>query len=475
MMGSLTGLTQESLIALLLYDREQGGRVCSLVPIECYDGPYRRIASEAVNYWRQFNEPPGEHALDIFAAVELADPKKAELSRRLFESIQECRENINPKYVLGQAEGFVREQRFRKGIVEAVGLLEQGKLDDAQATVQESMKEGLRLFHSGLVFSETPPSDLTHDEVEALPTGIKELDEKELGPAVGELNLLIAPSNYGKSWWLNQLGKAAVTIAHASTLYVTLEMGERKVARRFLQSFCAVSKRRERIVNRVFEEDEQGRFVGISSEVLEKVGSLSDADVIQKLAGKHANFRRRSPLVIRQFPTGSLTVRELTAYLDALESQSRFKPKLMLLDYPDLMHVGDRSEHRISLGKIFQELRGLAISRQMAVAVVSQTNRMALGKKLITEKDVAEDYSKIATADVAFSYNQTEAERRLGLARLHVMKARGEEKGFTVLISQNYATGQFCISSTRMMPGRYWKAVEDGDVSERPVKRREML
>jgi hypothetical protein len=25
------------------------------------------------------------------------------------------------------------------------------------------------------------------------------------------------------------------------------------------------------------------------------------------------------------------------------------------------------------------------------------------------------------------------------------------------------------------MPGRYWKAVEDGDVSERPVKRREML
>jgi len=165
-------------------------------------------------------------------------------------------------------------------------------------------------------------------------------------------------------------------------------------------------------------------------------------------------------LVIRQFPTGALTVRELKAYLDSLEMSQRIVPDLLLVDYADLMSVGTR-DYRHELSTLYKDLRGLAVERNIAVATASQANRESSGKKFITGRGVAEDFSKIATADVVITYNRTEAEMRLGTARLYVDKGRNEEDKFSVLIAQNYKTGQFCLGSTRMMD-RYWRALEQG-------------
>jgi hypothetical protein len=476
-MGALTGLVQESLVALLLFDSENGDRVRSIVPPEVYDSPYRGFAKKATAFWDKFKEPPGEHAIDICEQLEQEDPRQADITRRIFDSIQQCKDGINAKYVLARTAEFIRGQGLRAGIIMAVELLEADKLDEAEVIIQKAIKGGLDVFHPGLLFSQLSLRDMLTEDVEVFPTGIKQLDERKLGPAIGELHLLIAPSNYGKSFWLMQLAKTAL-INHKRVVYITLEMSEKKVATRFLQSFYCISKRKEKkLVHRVFEENDAGQFCGIDVEELEDVNSLSDImedrELEKKLRRKHARFRRRSPLVIRQFPTGSLTTQQLVGYLESLEAQQGIAPDLLLVDYPDLMHMDGKQEHRIALGRIFQELRGIAIDRNLALATVSQTNRQALGKNLITEKDVAEDYSKIATSDVALSYNQTEEERKLGLARLHVMKARNEEKGFTMLLSQDYSIGQFCISSVRMA-SIYWAKLK-AEIEGATARRRERL
>ncbi|MFH1738370.1 MAG: hypothetical protein ABIH23_05135, partial [bacterium] len=127
-------------------------------------------------------------------------------------------------------------------------------------------------------------------------------------------------------------------------------------------------------------------------------------------------------------------------------------------------------DYRIALGSLYKDLRGLAVERNIAIATASQTNREFAGKKLITGRGVAEDYSKIATCDTIITYNQTEAEMRLGTARLYVDKGRNEEAKFSVMIAQSYKTGQFCLRSRRMAP-RYWSIVDpDGE-----KKRRERL
>jgi len=160
----------------------------------------------------------------------------------------------------------------------------------------------------------------------------------------------------------------------------------------------------------------------------------------------------------------------LRGYLDSLEMSRRIVPDLLLVDYADLMSIGTR-DYRHELGNLYKDLRGLAVSRNIAVATASQSNRSSLDAKIITGGSVAEDFSKIATSDVVLTYNRTEAERTIGTARLWVEKGRNDADKFTLLISQNYATGQFCISSTRMMPRKYWEAVKAGDDSDRPKRR----
>ncbi len=169
-------------------------------------------------------------------------------------------------------------------------------------------------------------------------------------------------------------------------------------------------------------------------------------------------------MVVKQFPTGSLTISGLQAYLDLLESTCDFVPDLLLVDYADLMYVDER-DYRIGIGQLYKHLRGIAVERDFAIATASQANRGGVGAVHITERNVAEDFSKIATADTIITFNQTVEEKRLGLARLHVANSRDDGDNITVLITQNYTRGQFVIQSALMQPV-YWDNFYKVDVEK---------
>jgi len=57
------------------------------------------------------------------------------------------------------------------------------------------------------------------------------------------------------------------------------------------------------------------------------------------------------------------------------------------------------------------------------------------------------------------SYNQTQDEHDLSLARLFVIKGRTEQDKFEVLISQAYGLGQFVIDSVGKISS-YWNQMQ---------------
>src|SRR5206468_3066557 len=127
-----------------------------------------------------------------------------------------------------------------------------------------------------------------------------------------------------------------------------------------------------------------------------------------KLAG-------RLPLVIREFPSGSLTMDGLRAYLDGLERLHKFVPDIILLDYPALMAI-DPARLRIDLGRGTMELRGIAGERNLMLVTPQQGNRAGEKTRWLGREHQAEDYSQGMTADIQLAYNQTLDERTLGLA-----------------------------------------------------------
>jgi len=164
-------------------------------------------------------------------------------------------------------------------------------------------------------------------------------------------------------------------------------------------------------------------------------------------------------LIIKEFPTGSLSIQKLRAYLDNLEGYYNFIPDIILLDYLDLMDI-DVDKLRIDLGRTAVELRGIAIERNLAMVTVAQSNRAGEDKAWLTRKNLGEDYSKVKTADVLITYNQLKHEKANGLARLFIDKGRNNKDGDAVLISQNYSLGQFCLDSGRIVLEDYGDLIE---------------
>ena len=203
-----------------------------------------------------------------------------------------------------------------------------------------------------------------------------------------------------------------------------------------------------------------GKLVGFERKKLKPKLYLSDPEIRTKLGGRLDRFGLRlNRIMIKDFPTGQLTIPALESYLDGLELQQGFIPDLIMVDYPLLMKF-DHKHQREMLGQIVKELRGIAVQRNLAMVIVGQSSKKGAGATQVDDTHIAEDWSQIGTADVILTYSQTEQEKQLGLARIYVADAREEEDRFTVLVAQSYATGQFCRASVRMHK-QYWNVLDE--------------
>jgi hypothetical protein len=242
-------------------------------------------------------------------------------------------------------------------------------------------------------------------------------------------------------------------------VYVTLEVSPRIIAGRLMQSLFSLKRREgDKATIAHFETDKTGKLMGIQSEEVDRPSLTSKAG-LKKIKSSYASnaqvARISENLVIQSFPTGSLRLKGLAAYLENLVSFHRFIPEVVVLDMPDLMYL-DIKNYRLGLGMLFKDLRGLAVDRNFALAAATQSNRASLKAYTITEGHTSEDISKIGIADVGISYNQTQEEKEVQVARLHIMIARNARDKWSACISQAYSLGQFCTGSI-IVPPREWK------------------
>ena len=340
-------------------------------------------------------------------------------------------------------------------------------LEEAEKLIKQSTTQVAAVFDAGLRLSNKERVlDFLDQQSACFPTGIPELDKRGFGPTRKELWLYIAAAKRGKTWMLIQLAKMAM-VHRLKVCHITLEMSEDRSAQRYLQALFAMSKRPEKQVVTKFERDQLGRLAGFGEAEIKPSLHMQDPKIREKLEKKIDKFGTRllDNIIIKQFPTGALTVRQLTAYLDGLENNERFLPDLLIVDYPDLMDV-DKNNYRLSIDEIYKELRGIAVGRNIALAVVSQGNRSSEKAKNVGSEHVAEAWSKIAHADCIITYNQTVAEQKMGLARLYVAGGRNDEDKLTLVVSQNYAMGVFSVDSIMMAGSNYWSNLPEGGRDE---------
>lgn len=469
----LTGSLQENVLMLLCFSKEYSSMVSSMITPSLFeDRVYQTIAERSRNFIDKYHEPPGQVHLPDIIEDKLSSKDKREasiFSKALHDLNYTVKEGYRPEYILSTLRKFVRQQKLKVGVTEAARLLQEGNLDGCEDAFLSTLKTRDEVFDKGLALTDV---DLVLNEISkpdaAFKTGIEGLDSAYIGPARKELYLFMAPINRGKSWHLINLGKYAL-LARKKVLYITLEMSQAKTSARFLQALFSLMKRpllkegknnayKGKLLVPRFKKEE-GAYKGIVFDKVTRPALLSASG--KRLVRKRIVSQKlgtRYQLIVKEFPTGMLTVKQLNAYLDLLERHVQFVPDLMIIDYADLMEIGGK-DFRIDTGKIYQQLRGIGVERDMAVASATQSNRMAEDARWITLKHIAEDYSKAATADDVVTYSQTIFEKKYGLARLFIAKGRDEASGLNFLISQSYGMGQFAMDSSLLSP-YYWEDLE---------------
>lgn len=467
----LLGALVENILTLLSFDDQNALIIRNTVDIALYGGQHKIIASRVYDYIDRYKKAPKQHLADILAdKLDAENKREAALYEDILTSLHEASQTINAEYAMAQLETMVRRQSLRSIAVDLAKALQRDteeSLDEAETLIAKARAPGLSLFDPGIKLSDKSKA-LAFLEIQdtSFPIGIPELDKRGFGPTRRELWLFVGNTKAGKSWALIQIAKAAL-MHKLKVVHVTLEMSEARAAQRYFQALFSISKRKENLRNTKFSLDALGRISGFERREFRPTLTLDHPNIFQKLEKKVDKWSKRllDNIVIKQFPTGALTVNQLKAYLDNLQETERFTPDLLMIDYPDLMKL-DTSNYRLSLDEIFKDLRGIAVDRNIAVAAVSQSHRAAAKAKQVGSENVAEAYSKVAHSDVCITYSQTQGERTLGLARLHVAAGRNDQDKITVVISQQYATGTFVVDSA-LMRGTYWENIpESGGIED---------
>jgi hypothetical protein len=468
----LTIPLQESLLALIALNSKQGHIAASMLSAKSFNEPYEDLAGRILDYHKANGLAPGKlHLPDLFDDI-LGNPKHKQYKHylRTLELIFAAGHNLNPDYLLKRVDKFNERQKLKGAILDCIkayeqseeGVEDQVKAIMLKATRNEagSLDVGVRLSdkEKALVFLDTEPV--------AFSIGIKEFTRYNLGLAYKRVLMMIGAKGSGKSWWCVHIGRHAL-MQKANVLHITLENTWEETIKRYFQNLWSIPEKLSTVDITKFKLDELGKLIGLGNKAMRAQIRLKDEDIRKVLGDKiDAWGARISGLIVREFPAGSLSMEGLEGFLDYLEVHEKFIPNVLIIDYLDLMQLEKGVDKRIALGNLYVQFRGLLQKRNLCGATPTQGNRDSWDASTVRASMISEDASKVNTADMTITYSRTEAEERRGLARLQVAHNRIGRDKYTVLITQNYAIGQFAMDSV-MLNGHYKDILKDADADHK--------
>jgi len=105
-------------------------------------------------------------------------------------------------------------------------------------------------------------------------------------------------------------------------------------------------------------------------------------------------------------------------------------PNMLLIDYADIMRSSREFDAlRLELKLIYEELRNLAMEKNIPIWTASQANRDSSNSDVVGLENMSESYGKAMVADVVVSLSRKPSEKATGAGRLFVAKNRAGRDG----------------------------------------------
>ena len=501
-------LERQIIIGMVISDRFLKSLQPLLKTSEFQSGYASTVAKWCCDYWQRYKKSPGRDIEDIYLMKQRSIPEEqSELLEKFLSSLSdeyERGETFNADLLLDRAEQHFRlsalknlRDKLNKAIVS--GRHEEGeslvKSYERPALLQTNGIDPLR--DMDFVVSSLVSDDENPDIIMQLPGALGQAT----GPLErGQLVAIQAESGIGKTWWLWMINRIAL-MRGFNTVFFSLEMSVKKMTRRIWQDMTGMVTRGDGLVRiphfdcrfnqfgectkperknkvplikegkvpriapknylpcdacrdawakdelRVFFTEEKRDFLDAPGAVF-KYEAMNRSGLIRKVGKSH----------LVEFPSHTITVREMVSYLENLEYYEGLLPDVIISDYADKFKWDVAGDPRNSIGRIWGEHKGLAQEKHCLVITASQSNTERSGKK-VGKQSWSETVEKRRMLDLGIALNQSQGDYEDGICWVNVDKIRDGEKIGTaeIAVLQQLAIGRPYLDSCFVRAGKEGK------------------
>lgn len=426
---------QVKVLSSMITDRDFISQSIDLIDLKYFDSKSLRwLVEKTVDYFNEYKLLP---TLEVFKVqisnLEENSVFRTEVVKTLKDAWQGI-ESTDLPFVKSTTIDFCKNQEIKKAILKSVDSLKLGDYDSIRVLINDALKKGLsdKVGHDYTNEIEYRYSD---DEVEArrVPTGWKVIDEL-LGGGMprGKMGAIMAPTGVGKSWVLSAIGANALKTG-SCVLHISLELDEVYVGRRY-----------DAILTGYMMDDMKFHLAEL----------------------KKTLDRMKNKLIIKYFPSGTLSLNGLESYIEKLKLLG-IVPDLVILDYAELMRMSSNKNQRTDeiLARLYTDLRGLAGVFDFALWTADQSNRSGTTQDVLEGSSISNAFSKLFALDFLMTLSRKMKDKIGNTARFHVSKNRFGPDGLTFPAKMDTGCGLIEIYHERSESGEKTKKqmIDDND------------
>jgi KaiC/GvpD/RAD55 family RecA-like ATPase len=378
------------------------------------------LAKLAKDFHTKFGESPSK---DQMKALVKDDPN--EISDEIVSAVYSI--NINEydqDWIKRTSESWIKWKHFDKQLVKTIEYVKTQDVspDNVEDIVTRAIGmisgEGSLSFDSDIGLDFFNPEHHIQRKNKKLETGWTFIDNVS-GGGYDPKSLVIyaGEQNVGKSIWLANDAANFVRMGH-NVVFITAEMSAQKVLKRIGANLLDIP---------MMEYDQKSVNRDFMKRRLEKISR---------------GLLPPGKLFIKEFPTSQGSVLDIEAYLKELQESQDHKVNVLVVDYINILsnYRNPNTENTyMKIKQIAEDLRALAVKRDMLVISATQLNRGAWDSTEIKMENIAESAGLAHTADVMYALIQDSMMHANREYWLKVLKIRdGQGKGSRCRFNINY-------------------------------------
>ena len=380
--------TETLILKHLIDDEGYARRTLPYLKSEYFSEKSDKLVYESIDkFINKYNNLPTREALtlEIDSESNISDEDFNACKSTISELIVD--EEENKDWLVETTEKFCQEKALYNAIMNSIAIIDS---NDEKGKIPELLTDALAVTFDpnighDFIDDYDERFDFYHKEEERIPFDLDYMNRiTKHGLPKKTLNIILAGTGVGKSLVMCHMS-AANLMDGKNVLYITLEMAEERIAERIDANLLNVPL-----------DD----LIDLSKDMYAK----KIENVKKKTTGR---------LIIKEYPTAVAGTGHFRHLINELKLKRSFTPDIVYVDYLNIcsssrMKMGAAVNSYTYIKAIAEELRGLAVEKDMPIVSATQTTRSGFSNSDPGLEDTSESFGLPATADFMFALITTE-------------------------------------------------------------------